>query len=71
MKKVHVRVYADGPTRVLEFSDEQYNASPEEEGGLLNLGYRLQQVNKRLKQVGAKCSVCRLRHAGAVDELGE
>lgn len=56
-KEVSVSVYADGPTRVLCFSDEPFRASPEEEGGLVNLGYRLQQVSRRLRQADKVLSV--------------
>jgi hypothetical protein len=43
--QVHVSIYADGPTRVLCFSDERrVAASEEDENSTLNLGYRLSQV---------------------------
>ena len=50
-KRVFVRVYADGPTRVLCFSDEQFVGLADEENGLQQLGYRLQQASRKLKQV--------------------
>jgi hypothetical protein len=61
-KKVHVSMYADGPTRVLCFSDERRAASSEDESSGLNLSYRLMQV-------GAGCVVvhgggCMWGHVG-------
>jgi hypothetical protein len=44
-RKVFVTVYADGPTRVLCFSDEPFAGATGEEGGLQATGYRLQQAS--------------------------
>ncbi|GIL71927.1 hypothetical protein Vretifemale_2372 [Volvox reticuliferus] len=51
-KKVYVSVYADGPTRVLCFSEDRSGAANlDDEDSLLNLSYRLQRVASRLKDV--------------------
>ncbi|GLI64033.1 hypothetical protein VaNZ11_007171 [Volvox africanus] len=51
-KKVYVTVYADGPTRVLCFSEDRSGAANlDDEDSLLNLSYRLQRVASRLKDV--------------------
>ncbi|EFJ52490.1 hypothetical protein VOLCADRAFT_102987 [Volvox carteri f. nagariensis] len=51
-KKVYVTVYADGPTRVLCFSEDRSGAANlDDENSLLNLSYRLQRVASRLKEV--------------------
>ena len=43
--QVYVTVYADGPTRVLCFTEDRTGvASMDDENSLLNLTYRLQQV---------------------------
>lgn len=42
--QVYVRAYADGPTRVLVFSDDHFVGSAEQESGLMHLVARLQQV---------------------------
>ncbi len=56
-RKVFVTVYADGPTRVLCFSDEPFAGGAAEEGGLQATGYRLEQVARQLRQVGKQLSL--------------
>jgi hypothetical protein len=52
--QVHVSIYADGPTRVLCFSDERRVAAAEEdESSALHLGYRLSQVGAGGWRLGA------------------
>ncbi|GLC63393.1 hypothetical protein PLESTF_000031500 [Pleodorina starrii] len=54
-KKVYVTVHADGPTRVLCFSEDRSGvAYLDDENSLLNLSYRLQRVGARLKEVDQK-----------------
>jgi hypothetical protein len=48
-KRVYVKVYADGPTQVLAFSDDPMVGSPEEGEGLQQLVRRLQQVSRQLR----------------------
>jgi hypothetical protein len=48
-KRVYVKVYADGPTQVLAFSDDPMVGSPEEGEGLQQLVRRLLQVSRQLR----------------------
>ncbi|KAK9867090.1 hypothetical protein WJX84_006946 [Apatococcus fuscideae] len=50
-KKVYVTVYADGPTRVLRFADQQSVASLEAQESVLDLKARLAQVETELKDI--------------------
>ena len=43
--QVYVTVYADGPTRVLRFSDEPSTITVEAEQSILDLAARLKQVS--------------------------
>ncbi|KAL6785838.1 hypothetical protein ACKKBG_A00370 [Auxenochlorella protothecoides x Auxenochlorella symbiontica] len=52
-KKVYVSVYADGPTRVLRFSDEKNTSSLEQYHVILDLTARLKQVETQLREVSA------------------
>ncbi len=53
-KKVYVSVYADGPTRVLRFSDEKNISSLEQQHVVLDLAARLKQVESQLRAVNAQ-----------------
>lgn len=53
-KKVYVSVYADGPTRVLRFSDEKNISSLEQQHVVLDLASRLKQVESQLRAVNAQ-----------------
>ena len=45
--QVYVTVYADGPTRVLCFSEDRSGVfNMDDENSLMNLSYRLQQVRR-------------------------
>lgn len=55
-KKVYVSVYADGPTRVLRFSDERAVSSLEHQHIILDLAARLKQVEEELGSVNARFS---------------
>lgn len=50
-KRVYVTVYADGPTRVLQFSDEKNVSSSEHKHVVLDLAFRLKQVENHLRDV--------------------
>jgi hypothetical protein len=74
-RKVFVTVYADGPTRVLCFSDEPFAGGTAEEGGLQAAGYRLQQARparrRRSRRTRAPwaslaAGLLRLGHCGRV-----
>ena len=53
-KKVYVTVYADGPTRVLRFSDEKNISSLEQQHVVLDLAARMKQVENQLRAVNAQ-----------------
>lgn len=53
-KKVYVTVFADGPTRVLRFSDEKNISSLEQQHVVLDLAARLKQVEGQLRAVNAQ-----------------
>ena len=55
-KKVFVTVYADGPTRVLRFSDERTVSSLEHQHIILDLAARLKQIEEQLRSVNARFS---------------
>ena len=48
--QVYVTVYADGPTRVLRFSDEKNVSSLEQQHVILDLAARLKQVGRQAGQ---------------------
>ena len=50
-KKVYVSVYADGPTRVLRFSDDKSVFSTDQKRDILDLAYRLKQIENELTDV--------------------
>ena len=52
--QVYVTVYADGPTRVLRFSDEKNLSSLEQQHVTLDLAARLRQVEGQLREVSAR-----------------
>lgn len=53
-KKVYVSVYADGPTRVLRFSDEKNMSSLEQQNVVLDLAARLKEVELQLRSVNGQ-----------------
>ena len=46
-------VYADGPTRVLRFSDEKNVSSTEHRHVVLDLAFRLKQIENQLRDVNS------------------
>lgn len=54
LAQVYVTVYADGPTRVLRFSDEKNLSSLEQQHVTLDLAARLRQVEGQLREVSAR-----------------
>ena len=72
-KKVYVTVYADGPTRVLRFSDEKNISSLEQQHVVLDLAARLKQVEGQLRAVNgqfARLSGVSGAHAWSLDLYG-
>lgn len=53
-KKVHATVFADGPTRVLRFSDDKNVSSTEHKHVVLDLAFRLKQVENQLRDVNGQ-----------------
>lgn len=53
-KKVHATVYADGPTRVLRFSDDKNVSSTEHKHVVLDLAFRLKQIENQLRDVNSQ-----------------
>ena len=53
-KKVYATVYADGPTRVLRFSDDKNVSSSEHQHVVLDLAYRLKQIEYQMRDVNAQ-----------------
>ena len=51
---MYVGVYADGPTRVLRFSDDKNVSSAEAQDAVLDLAARLKQVETQLRDVNAR-----------------
>lgn len=72
-KKVYVSVYADGPTRVLRFSDDKNVSSLEQQNVVLDLAARLKQVERQLRAVNsqfARLSGVSGVHSWALDLYG-
>lgn len=53
LTQVYVTVYADGPTRVLRFSDEKNASSTEHRHVVLDLAFRLKQIENQLRDVNS------------------
>lgn len=53
-KKVYATVYADGPTRVLRFSDGKNLSSSEHQHVVLDLAFRLKQIEYELRDVNGQ-----------------
>lgn len=53
-KKVHATVFADGPTRVLRFSDDKNVSSTEHKHVVLDLAFRLKQIGNQLRDVNSQ-----------------
>ena len=53
-KKVHATVLADGPTRVLRFSDDKNVSSTEHKHVVLDLAFRLKQIENQLRDVNSQ-----------------
>jgi hypothetical protein len=53
---VYVTVYADGPTRVLSFSDDKNVSSLEQQHAVLDLAARLKQVTTQLREINTHFS---------------
>ena len=53
-KKVYATVYADGPTRVLRFSDDRNVLSSEHKHVVLDLAYRLKQIEYQMRDVNGQ-----------------
>lgn len=53
-KKVYATVYADGPTRVLRFSDGNNVSSSEHQHVVLDLAFRLKQIEYELRDVNGQ-----------------